>query len=398
MVLSVGVRFYLRLNISTIKVVKNSRATQSVAHRMAFLAVAGASLLVGLAAGASLLGFTWGPAGAAASIARDHGPLMVFGFVGGAIGLERTVAVRKSWAWAGPAFHVLGVVTLLAGLPRAVPAAAFAASFLVLGAMYTEIYRHRQPMLAVLVQAVGVLGGVAAAVQWSTTGGFAAAMPLAVLYAVATILGERMELARLTMSGARASGSLAALVLALAAAAVIFLANPAIGYRVMGLTLVACAARAAQLDVAKNLVRSTGLPRFTAFAMLAGYGWLALGGVFWLAFGPDVTAFAYDASIHAVFLGFVISMIFAHAPTILTSVIRRKLPYHPALYVPLILLHLGLALRIYADLRQYAGAYQSGGLATILAVLVFLITGIILTWKEARHGDRTRPQRTATTA
>ena len=132
--------------------------------------------------------------------------------------------------------------------------------------------------------------------------------------------------------------------------------------------------------------------------MLAGYGWLALGGVFWLAFGPDVTAFAYDASIHAVFLGFVISMIFAHAPTILTSVIRRKLPYHPALYVPLILLHLGLALRIYADLRQYAGAYQSGGLATILAVLVFLITGIILTWKEARHGDRTRPQRTATTA
>lgn len=90
-----------------------------------FLAFAGAALLVGLFAGASLLGVA-----PASAVTNAHGPLMVFGFVGGAIGLERAVAVKKTWAWAGPAFHVLAVLTLLAGVTRPVPAVCFALSFL----------------------------------------------------------------------------------------------------------------------------------------------------------------------------------------------------------------------------------------------------------------------------
>ena len=42
---------------------------------------------------------------------------------------------------------------------------------------------------------------------------------------------------------------------------------------------------------------------------------------------------------HAVFLGFTISMIMAHAPVILPAVLRRPLPYHPALLAPAVLLH-----------------------------------------------------------
>lgn len=368
-------------NISTIIAVKN----KTVVHRVVFLAFAGVALLIGLAAGASLLGLTWGPAGAAASLARDHGPLMVFGFVGGAIGLERTVAVRQAWAWAGPAFHVAGVLTLLAGAPRAIPAACFAASFLVLGGIYAVIHR-RQPTYAVLVQATGVIGGVAAAVQWATTGGFQAAMPLAALYAVATIIGERMELARVSIAGARAEGRLAALILALAGASVVFIAVPGVGYRLMGLLLILVAVSTAQVDVAKNLVRASGLPRYTAACMLVGYAWLTLGGALWLGYGESVTGHFYDASVHTIFLGFVISMIFAHAPTILTAVVRTKMPYHWALYVPVVLLHLGLFLRVTSDLREVTAPYQVGGVINIVAVLLFLLTGVSLVWMEAQRG------------
>jgi len=35
----------------------------------------------------------------------------------------------------------------------------------------------------------------------------------------------------------------------------------------------------------------------------------------------------YDAVVHAIFLGFVISMVMAHAPVILPAVLRRPLPY-----------------------------------------------------------------------
>ncbi|NTS21959.1 hypothetical protein HT105_25555, partial [Bacteroides fragilis] len=34
-----------------------------------------------------------------------------------------------------------------------------------------------------------------------------------------------------------------------------------------------------RVDVAKNLVHGTGLPRYSAVCMLAGYFWLALAGV-----------------------------------------------------------------------------------------------------------------------
>ena len=84
-------------------------------------------------------------------------------------------------------------------------------------------------------------------------------------------------------------------------------------------------------------------------------------------------------------LGFVMSMIFAHAPIIFTSVIRRRLPYHKVLYVPVGLLHGGLALRVLADCAQHTTALQSGGVVTIIAVIGFLACGITLTSKEARR-------------
>ncbi len=360
-----------------------------VAHRAIFLVLAGASLITGMAAGASLLGFNWGPAGAAASLADDHGPLMVFGFVGGAIGIERAVAARRVWSWIGPVLHAVGTVAVIAGAPRGIAAAAFAGSFAMLGVIYAHIY-SRQATLAVVVQAVGVIGGVAAAIQWATTGSFVAAMPLAVLYAVATIVGERMELARVTLAGARAEGRLAALVLLLAGAAVFYILAPGVGYRVMGAVLIVIAGYSARHDVARNLVRSTGLPRYSAACMLAGYAWLALGGAFWLGYGQGVTGHFYDASVHAIFLGFVISMIFAHAPIILTSVIRRRLPYHPVLYLPVVLLHFGLFVRVASDLRAAQGGFQAGGLINISAILVFLVCGITLSLKEGRRADRNK--------
>ena len=73
--------------------------------------------------------------------------------------------------------------------------------------------------------------------------------------------------------------------------------------------------------------------------MLAGYGWLVVASGVWLtgsggADGVPVGS-GYDAVIHAVFLGFTMSMIMAHAPVILPAVLRRPLPYHPVLIVPI---------------------------------------------------------------
>lgn len=348
--------------------------------RFFFLLFAGISVLTGLIAAIARLGHWLNTP--AADLAVDHGPLMVFGFVGGAIGLERAVAVRARWAWLGPAASAAGVVTTLAGLPKAVPGVFFALSFLVLGLTYAVVHR-RQPTLAVLTQAVGVLGGVAAAVVWASGEVFAYAMPLGVLFAVATVIGERLELARVSFTGAAAEERVTALVLALAASSLVFLVHPQIGFAVMGVVLILVALTTVRVDVARHLVNSTGLPRYSAVCMLLGYLWLVVGGAIWVAFGHLETGFVYDAGVHPIFLGFVISMIFAHAPIILTSVIRRTLPYHPVMYVAVVLLHAGLALRLIGDFREATALWQAGGVINVIAVLLFLGVAVFLTGRRA---------------
>jgi hypothetical protein len=63
----------------------------------------------------------------------------------------------------------------------------------------------------------------------------------------------------------------------------------------------------------------------------------------------------------------------AHAPVILPAVLRRPLPYHPALIAPAALLHVSLALRLWVgDALGSHSAWVTGGVLNIVAVLLFL--------------------------
>ncbi|WP_152185844.1 hypothetical protein [Segeticoccus rhizosphaerae] len=124
-------------------------------------------------------------------------------------------------------------------------------------------------------------------------------------------------------------------------------------------------------------MRTSGLTRYMAVALLSGYAWLATTGVLWIVFGHMTKAIShqasYDAMLHALFLGFVISMIFAHAPVIVPSVLGRPLPYSRVLYLPLALLHLSLLLRLIAgDGLDNTAAWQWGGILNEVALLLFM--------------------------
>lgn len=121
---------------------------------------------------------------------------------------------------------------------------------------------------------------------------------------------------------------------------------PEVGYRVLGGTLLVSTVWLLVYDIVRRTIRSTGLTCYSAFCLLAGYFWLLIAGGIWLIDGPVRNGTGHDASAHAVLLGFVMLMIFAHAPIILPAVLRRPLPYHPIMYAPAVLLHLTLALRI----------------------------------------------------
>src|SRR5699024_1988940 len=105
---------------------------------------------------------------------------------------------------------------------------------------------------------------------------------------------------------------------------------------------------------------------------------------------------AFDATVHAVFLGFAISMIMAHASVILPAVLRIRLPHNRGFYIPAVLLHLGLILRIgIGDGIGLDWARQWGGVLNVIALLAFAVlaaaSAIIATRK--RSGP-TKPNRT----
>ncbi|MCL5677413.1 MAG: hypothetical protein M1602_06075 [Firmicutes bacterium] len=160
-----------------------------------------------------------------------------------------------------------------------------------------------------------------------------------------------------------------------------------LGIRVAGVGLAGLGLWMLQYDVARRTVRQRGLPRFIAVALLVGYGWLAVAGVQALTFGGVVAGVRYDAILHAIFLGFVVSMIFAHAPVIFPAVLGVTMPYRPAFYGHLALLHLSLLLRIAGDLAGSVTWRQWGGMLNVIALLLFLGNSAWALWREDNSLD-----------
>ncbi|HEY0825965.1 MAG TPA: hypothetical protein VGD76_19415, partial [Ramlibacter sp.] len=82
------------------------------------LACVASSLLAGIAGGLFRLGLAAGPAEAAwlGRAALAHAGLMMCGFLGTVIGIERAVAARHRLAWVAPFASGLAGIALLNGL------------------------------------------------------------------------------------------------------------------------------------------------------------------------------------------------------------------------------------------------------------------------------------------
>ncbi len=341
-------------------------------------------LLAGLWEGLVYLGLPL-PAGGT-SLHEGHGPLIVLGFLGTLIALERAVALGSAWAYAAPAAAAAGGLAVVAGAPGRLGPALISLGGILLVAIFVAVHRI-QASLHNVVLAAGALCWVAAGALWLAGWDVPRFVPWLVGFLVLTIAGERLELSRLVGATSRARVAFAGLAGLFAAGLVVSLVAEPGGVRVAGAGLLGLAGWLVRHDVARRTVRSTGLTRYMAAALLTGYGWLAIGGGLWLAVGRMSGGPAYDAMLHAVFLGFVISMIFAHAPVIVPAVTGRPLPYHPALYVPLVLLHATLALRLLGgDAAGSRIAWQVGGELNELALLLFLALAAGVVVRARRRG------------
>ena len=365
------------------------RAPQRVARRrLPLFAAALVCLLSGLWGGLVLLGLpvpTLLPMAAA-----DHGPLMALGFLGTVISLERAVALGRGWAFAAPALAGAGGLALLVSLPPVVGRLLLCAASIVLVIVYVVVHRI-QPALHLRVMAAGAGCWYVATVLWLAGWSLPRLVPWIAGFLVLTILGERLELARvalLTRSSIRqflVGASLFAAGLVLSTTTAI---TGSAGVRLAGAGMVALAVWGAAHDVARRTVKIPGVTRFMAVCLLTGYLWLSIAGVIWLVAGNlGVSVEVYDAALHTVFLGFVMSMIFGHAPVIVPAVLRVRLPFHRWFYAHVVLLHASLLVRVVLGDAAGIGLWSRiGGVGTELAILAFLAASVTAVRLSRRPG------------
>lgn len=355
--------------------------------RAPMLVLGFASLFAGMAAGLVRLGWPL----PAANLAPVHGPLMVSGFFGTVISLERAVALRERWAYGAPLFSALGALAAIVAAPSLpAPALATAGSAVML-AVSVAVYRRQQELFT-LTLALGALSWLAGNLVWLSGAAVYAAVPWWVAFLVLTIAGERLELSRFLPPSPRAKRLFAALIIVLLGGVTASLVTRMAGTIALGAALVGLALWLARQDVARRTVRTKGLTRFIAICLLSGYVWLAVSGASMLfsgglAFGGT----AYDAALHAVLLGFVFSMVIGHAPIILPAVLRVAVPYSPTFYAPLGLLHGSLAIRLIGDWMGSPPWRAWGGALNAIALVVFVLGTVAAVIRGRGRRGRSRP-------
>ena len=353
----------------------------------ALLACVAASLLAGIAGGLLRVGIATTDAAWLARAALAHAALMMCGFLGTVVGIERAVAARSRPAWAPPLLSGAAGLLLLDGANSVGAGLLVAAGAAFVAVNVLLLRRQRAPHTALLL---------ASACAWAAGNLLFAvgAPPVAVLpwwfaFLVLTVAAERLEMTRLMRRRPGSQASLVALATLLLLGAGTSSFAPVAAGVLFGTALSGLAAWLFAFDIARRTVRATGLPRYMAVCLLAGYAWLAAGGGAWAA-----TALGWparDLALHALGLGFLVSMILGHAPVILPAIARVKLQFGGFFYLPLAALHASLLLRLVAGLSSFA-ARRSGALFNALAIALFALTvaAAALAWRR-RHGGRNSP-------
>lgn len=350
-----------------------------VALRLPLLILGFASLVSGILGGLVRLGWDL-PLPSPQALAL-HGPLMVCGFFGTVIGLERAVALGGRWAYLGPLFSGIGGILVLSGQPWQLGAWALTAASLVLLLANLRVIQ-RQQTLFTWALAIGSISWLIGNLLWLNGATPNLVVAFWANFLVITIAGERLELSRFLPPSPRAQQLFVAiLLLVVTGSLAVFLERLEMLY---GLGLLGLALWLLRQDIARRTIREQGLTRFVAVCLLAGYLWLGLSGLFILWYG-GLHSPGYDAILHSLFLGFIFSMVFGHAPIIFPAVLRVRMPWHWSFYLPLLVLHLSLLLRLAGSGLGDARLLGLGGLANAIALAFFILSSLGSVIRGARQ-------------
>lgn len=326
------------------------------------------SLLLGLNGGLLRLGWNL----PLSNTAIHHGLLMTGSFMGSLIVLERISTMSNLWWRLFPLAGVVSAVLFATGNLYGGIIALLMANAGLLLFYYRQLGQHQQLYWYLLL---------AGSVCW-LIGNLLVLKTLFVPRAVGwwmafilcTIVGERLELTRFLPVPKWAFYMLAVLFVPILIS--LFVPFHEAGRWLLGLSVLGIGLWLSRFDMARITVKKTGYYQYIGTALYAGYFWLMVLGL--ILFTLDDSPVFYDLFVHAFFLGFAFSMIWAHAPLIFPSLIKKQGPaYHPVIWIGWSIFQVTLigrllsALMGFVELRQWLGMFN--GLSIFLLFFSILI-------------------------
>lgn len=344
--------------------------------RLPFLFLAALSLIVGLWSGLDRIGWDLNTLG----VSMHHGAIMVGGFLGTLISLEKILPLKKRALFAIPAISGASTLFFYAQLPIAAWSCLILAS-LGLSAVFLHYFLREKNLIYLLMLGGGISWLIGNIVLISDRF-YPLAFPWWLAFALFVITSERVELTKFLPVTNRAKSILVGLLACyLLGVMMSFHGN---GSFISGVALTGVSVWLMKYDLIGISMHQTGLTRFVAIALLSGYISMLFTGI--LIVSLDNQPLAYDAVVHLFFVGFVLSMILAHGPIILPGVLGISAkPYHKLLYLWLGLLHASWLMRVPADLVLQFEIRKFSGIVTSVAIVGYFATIAALTAKTLRR-------------
>lgn len=310
-----------------------------------------------------------------ASAGSNHGLLMVGGFLGTLISIERAMVMEKKTWLVIPLLTGSSVFAFLLGYTNTGLFILMAGSLGLSLIMHLQTIKHPKFHTA-LLYAGGASWFVGNFLAWHT-GLIATGSTWWIGFLLFTIVGERLELSQFLPVPTWSKTALKSLLVLFTVGLIIPFHTW--GNEITGISSLLIAGWLLFFDMAKVASRKPGQFRYIGIGLRVGYVWLGLHGLILL--GMENHIFFYDLLLHTFFLGFTFSMIWAHAPIIFPTIFGiRETPYHPILWVTWTFFQVSLAGRILFSFLEFYELRKIFGLANGFLILIQfgLMAGIVL--------------------
>lgn len=316
-------------------------------------------------------------------ITAHHGAIMVGGFLGTLIILEKIIPLKKNILYLIPILNAVSVIFFFTNQPK-IAICILVSSSTALSFVFLYYFRSQRTMTYMLML-LGAICWLIGNILLLTKFFYPLAFPWWAAFALFIIAAERLELMRF-LPVSKLSKSIFIFILLSFIMGVLFSFH-GMGNIICGLSLIAASLWLMRNDLIGINLKKSDMPKYIAITVLTGYVALLLTGIFLLALSDRWLN--YDAVVHSFFIGFVFSMIFAHGPIILPGIMGISVTsFSKILYVWLTLLQLSWGIRIFSDVLMELEIRKISGLLSALAILGYFFTMAVLTIRSQQQAKK----------